>query len=131
MARKTTPHSFPELVKAARSAIPGVAITTDVMVGFPGETEEEFAESLSFVEAMQFAGGHVFVYSARPGTAAARMPGQVPHNQRKARSSKMRECSRYICCCLSSGFFGSNCQCLMGKYQRSKSAGLVRLGPDR
>jgi len=91
MARKTSPHSFTELVNAARSAIPGVAITTDVIVGFPGETEGEFVESLSYVEAMRLAGGHVFVYSARPGTAAARMPGQVPHDQRKARSSKMRD----------------------------------------
>jgi threonylcarbamoyladenosine tRNA methylthiotransferase MtaB len=90
MARKTTPQSFADLVNSARQAIPGVAITTDVIVGFPGETEEEFIESLSFVEAMQFAGGHVFAYSARPGTAAARMPGQVPHSLRKARSSQMR-----------------------------------------
>jgi threonylcarbamoyladenosine tRNA methylthiotransferase MtaB len=79
------------LVQLSRKAIPDVAITTDVIVGFPGETEEEFNESLSFVDAMQLAGGHVFAYSARPGTAAARMPGQVPHSQRKERSSKMRD----------------------------------------
>jgi threonylcarbamoyladenosine tRNA methylthiotransferase MtaB len=90
MARKTPPQSFADLVMAARQAIPGVAITTDVIVGFPGETEEEFMESLSFVQAMQLAGGHVFAYSARPGTAAARMPGQVPHSLQKARSSQMR-----------------------------------------
>jgi len=90
MARKTTPEAFAGLVEAARAAIPGVAITTDVIVGFPGESEAEYAASLGFVAAMQFAGGHVFSYSARPGTAAARMPAQVPHLLRKERSAQMR-----------------------------------------
>lgn len=90
MARKTTPQAFEELVCAARQAIPGVAITTDVMTGFPGESEAEFEESLTFVEAMNFAGGHVFTYSARPGTAAVRMPGQVREGLRKERNARMR-----------------------------------------
>jgi threonylcarbamoyladenosine tRNA methylthiotransferase MtaB len=91
MGRKTTLPDFAGLVAAARAAIPQVAITTDIMVGFPGESEAEFAESLAFVESMQFAGGHTFAFSARPGTAAARMPGQVPHSLRKERSLQMRE----------------------------------------
>lgn len=91
MARKTTPSSFASLLAAARAAIPLAAITTDIIVGFPGETEEEFLESLAFVESMRFAGGHVFNYSPRPGTAAARMTDQVPHALRKARSVQMRE----------------------------------------
>jgi threonylcarbamoyladenosine tRNA methylthiotransferase MtaB len=90
MARKTTPQSFAALVEAARKAIPGIAITTDIITGFPGESEAEFAESLAFVTQMHFAGGHVFTYSARPGTAAARMPGQVPHMERKERNARMR-----------------------------------------
>jgi threonylcarbamoyladenosine tRNA methylthiotransferase MtaB len=90
MARSTTPRDYAQLVELARAAIPGVAITTDVIVGFPGETPDEFEESLAFVGDMAFAGGHVFTYSARPGTAAARLPGQVPHPVRKARSAKMR-----------------------------------------
>ncbi len=91
MARKTTPDAFAALVAAARSACPEMAITTDVIVGFPGESESEFAESLAFVQSMNFAGGHVFNYSARPGTAAARMPGQVAFEARKERSQQMRE----------------------------------------
>jgi threonylcarbamoyladenosine tRNA methylthiotransferase MtaB len=90
MARKTTPNAFVDLVEAARSRIPGVAITTDVIVGFPGESTEEFEESLSFVAKMKFADGHIFTYSARPGTAAALMPLQVPHTMRKERNAKMR-----------------------------------------
>jgi len=90
MARKTTPPSFASLVEAARSAIPGLAITTDVIVGFPGESEVEFAGSLAFVDEMRFAGGHAFTFSARSGTAAARMPDQVPHSLRKERNAQLR-----------------------------------------
>lgn len=90
MARKTTPESFAELVGAARAAIPQVAITTDVIVGFPGESEADFRQSLEFVRNMRFAGGHVFTYSARPGTVAAEMPDQVPYPIRKERSAQMR-----------------------------------------
>ena len=86
MARKTTPDSFRELVSAARDAIPDFAITTDIIAGFPGETEAEFAESLAFVQEMNFAGGHVFTYSPRPGTGAARMKGQVKPELRKKRN---------------------------------------------
>lgn len=91
MARRTTQRSFARLVEAARRSCPEMAITTDLIAGFPGESEQEFAEGLAFVRAMQFAGGHVFTYSARPGTAAARMPGQVPHARRKARNAALRE----------------------------------------
>jgi threonylcarbamoyladenosine tRNA methylthiotransferase MtaB len=86
MARKTTPESFRELVAAARDVMPEVAITTDIIAGFPGETEAEFAKTLDFVHEMDFAGGHVFTYSARPGTGAARMKGQVKIGLRKTRN---------------------------------------------
>jgi threonylcarbamoyladenosine tRNA methylthiotransferase MtaB len=90
MARKTTPASFDGLVAAARAVSPDIAITTDVIVGFPGESEAEFAASLAFVRQMAFAHGHVFTYSPRPGTAAARMAGQIPKDTRKRRSVEMR-----------------------------------------
>lgn len=91
MLRKTTPDSFHELVAAARRIIPDVAITTDVMTGFPGETDAEFNETLDFVREMDFAGGHVFTYSARPGTPAARMKNQVPHEIRKQRNHILKD----------------------------------------
>jgi threonylcarbamoyladenosine tRNA methylthiotransferase MtaB len=91
MARKTTPASFRDLVAAARQIMPDVAITTDVIAGFPGETDEEFAESLGFIREMNFAGGHAFTYSARPGTGAARLGGQVRHGVRKERNAVLRE----------------------------------------
>ncbi len=91
MARKATPLSYAALIQAARKAIPEVAITTDVIVGFPGETQGEFSETLKFVKSMDFAGGHVFTYSARPGTPAARMHAQVPHEIRKERNAILHE----------------------------------------
>ena len=91
MARKTTPGSFRELITAARQVMPEVAITTDIIAGFPGETEEEFAESLAFVREMQFADGHVFTYSPRPGTGAAKMRGQIRPEVRKERNHILRQ----------------------------------------
>jgi threonylcarbamoyladenosine tRNA methylthiotransferase MtaB len=98
MARKTTPDSFRELVSAARQVLPEVAITTDIIAGFPGETEQEFAESLEFVKEMIFAGGHVFTYSPRPGTGAAKMKGQIRPELGKMRNhilqDALEECAR-------------------------------------
>jgi threonylcarbamoyladenosine tRNA methylthiotransferase MtaB len=91
MARKTTPSEFANLVSAGRKKIPGLAITTDIIVGFPGEDEGEFEESLDFVKSMNFSGGHVFTYSARTGTAAAHMKKQVPYSTRKTRNARMRD----------------------------------------
>lgn len=89
MARRTTTRSFAQLVAEARAAIPDLAVTTDIMVGFPGESEAEFAESMVFVEAMQFARLHIFRYSPRPGTRAAIMPDQVPPAVATERARKM------------------------------------------
>lgn len=78
MGRRYTAGQFASWVQAAREAIPDLAVTTDVIVGFPGETEEEFTQTLAFVEAMGFARVHVFPFSPRPGTPAAAMPGHLP-----------------------------------------------------
>ena len=89
MARRTTTQAFAGLVAVARAVIPDLAVTTDIMVGFPGESEAEFAESLAFVEAMQFARLHIFRYSPRPGTRAATMPDQVPPAVAAERAQRM------------------------------------------
>lgn len=90
MGRTITTEAYEALVKQARETIPDLAITTDIMVGFPGETPSEFEESSAFIEKMGFAGGHVFIYSERPGTPAAGFPGKVPLEVRKVRSSTIR-----------------------------------------
>lgn len=91
MRRPYTAESYLRLVEQVREAIPGVAITTDVIVGFPGETDEEMAESLATVEAARFARIHVFPFSPRPGTEAADLPGHVPAEERKLRMQRMLE----------------------------------------
>lgn len=91
MARNTTPAAYQRIVAAARRADPEMAITTDLIVGFPGETEAEFAESITFVEQMEFAGGHVFSYSPRPGTPATRLNDSVPKPVAHERSLRMRK----------------------------------------
>jgi threonylcarbamoyladenosine tRNA methylthiotransferase MtaB len=91
MARRTTPGSYRALVKAAREAVPDAAVTTDVIAGFPGETEAEFQESLDFVIELEFAGGHAFTYSPMPGTAASRMPDPLPLEERRLRNRRYRE----------------------------------------
>jgi threonylcarbamoyladenosine tRNA methylthiotransferase MtaB len=90
MGRKTTPVAYATLVDRARQISPHIAITTDMIAGFPGETDQEFVESLAFVMEMQFSAGHVFHYSSRPATPAERLPGQVPGPLRKARSAALR-----------------------------------------
>ncbi len=90
MARKTTPDAYARLVASARAVAPDIAITTDLIAGFPGETEEQFADSLAFVRGIEFAAGHIFTYSARPGTPAARYNDQVPFAQRKLRNAALR-----------------------------------------
>jgi len=89
MARRYTPDEFAALVDAVRARIPDVSLTTDVIVGFPGESEAEFAESAAFVERMGFARLHVFRYSRRPGTPADRLPDQVPPNVAQQRSEQL------------------------------------------
>jgi threonylcarbamoyladenosine tRNA methylthiotransferase MtaB len=86
MGRRTTPDSFRALVHVVRSQFPDVAITTDVIAGFPGETQDEFRTSLDIVREMEFAGGHAFTYSPMAGTAAVRMGGQVPLATRRQRT---------------------------------------------
>ena len=90
MRRAYTAEQFAEKVQIARRRIPDLAVTTDLIVGFPGETEETFSESVQFVREMNFARAHVFPFSRRPGTPAAGMPNQVPHRVKKRRAATLR-----------------------------------------
>lgn len=91
MGRRITSGDFTKLVRQARVSIPGVAITTDIITGFPGETEDEFSESLEFTGKMGFAGGHVFTYSPRAGTAATCLDNQIYPRIAKRRNGMMRQ----------------------------------------
>ena len=94
MRRRYSVADYERAVAMIREAIPNVAITTDIMVGFPGESEEEFEESYRFCQRLGFANIHVFPYSVRPGTTAAHLPGQVPERVKKERGERMLELAR-------------------------------------
>jgi len=89
MNRKYSAEQYAEKVTYLRVLIPEVSITTDVIVGFPGETEYEFQESYDFCRRMNFSRTHVFSYSNRAGTTAAGMPRQLPAEIKKQRSNQM------------------------------------------
>jgi len=89
MGRAYSTAEYDRAVSRAREAIPNLALTGDIMVGFPGESEEEFEESYRFCERMGFARLHVFPYSARPGTRASRMPGAVRDSEKNRRCRLM------------------------------------------
>jgi len=91
MARRCKTEEFAEIVKLARTTIPYFNITTDIIVGFPGETEEEWQESLAYIEAVSFAHIHIFSYSPRAGTKAAELPNQVSQVLKKQRSKVLHE----------------------------------------
>jgi threonylcarbamoyladenosine tRNA methylthiotransferase MtaB len=89
MRRPYTVGRYARLVEGARAAVPGVAVTTDVIVGFPGETAAEFEESLATVAALGFAKVHAFPFSPRPGTAAAALPDALPPAKQRQRMARM------------------------------------------
>ena len=89
MNRHYTTAEYRQIVHNLRQAFPNCAITTDIMVGFAGETDEEFAASLAFAKEIAFAKVHVFAYSRRPGTRAYDMPGQVTNKVKEDRSRQM------------------------------------------
>ena len=94
MGRKYTTAEFANFIKEARRLIPGIHLGTDVIVGFPGETEEHFEQEIEFVKKMNFSNIHIFTYSKREKTPAATMSGQVPGNianERRLRLVKTAE----------------------------------------
>jgi threonylcarbamoyladenosine tRNA methylthiotransferase MtaB len=91
MHRKYRPWHYAEKIRKIREAMPEAAIGADVMVGFPGETDELFEESRSFIEQLPFTYLHVFTYSSRPGTPSAAMPDQVPVAIARERNRLLRD----------------------------------------
>lgn len=86
MGRKYTTSEYKKIIERVRKYVEDVAITTDIMVGFPGETESEFDETYNFVKDIQFSKMHVFKYSRRAGTKAANYPDQIKNSVKEERS---------------------------------------------
>jgi threonylcarbamoyladenosine tRNA methylthiotransferase MtaB len=93
MHRKYRPHHYQERLRIARELMPDAAIGADVMTGFPGETAEEFQQTVDFIERLPFTYLHVFTYSERPGTKAVDLPGSVPIELRRERNRILQEVS--------------------------------------
>jgi len=89
MKRRYDTTEYERTVSLIRRSVPDAAITTDIIVGFPGETDEEFEESYRFCQRMEFARIHVFPFSPRSGTEAAQMPNQIDSRMKKKRSDRM------------------------------------------
>jgi threonylcarbamoyladenosine tRNA methylthiotransferase MtaB len=106
MKRRYTTADYKRAVELIRKAVPGAAVTTDVIVGFPGETEAEFRESYDFARQMDFARIHVFTYSPRPGTKAADTPRQVDDKIKRERSRRMLALGRACVRSFRKGFLG-------------------------
>ena len=94
MRRPYSSSQFRGLADRLRTEVPGIAITTDVIVGFPGETDGEFEQSLNFVGDLGFARSHVFTYSVREGTLAADLPDQVEYQLKKERTRRLLEVAK-------------------------------------
>ncbi|HRF60585.1 MAG TPA: tRNA (N6-isopentenyl adenosine(37)-C2)-methylthiotransferase MiaB [Fimbriimonadaceae bacterium] len=95
MRRLYTRQSFTHIVADLRTAVPGLGITTDIIVGFPGESEEQFQETLDVVEALRFDGAYMFIYSPRPNTPAASME-QLPYPLKQSRLKRLVELQNRI-----------------------------------
>jgi threonylcarbamoyladenosine tRNA methylthiotransferase MtaB len=89
MNRRYSPEEYEDRIKSLREAMPDCAVTTDIITGFPGETEKEFEETLDFVKRVRFARMHVFPYSRRGGTKAAQMPEQIPNSVKHERAGML------------------------------------------
>ncbi len=108
MGRSYSISEYEQAAKLAREAIPNLALTTDIMVGFPGESEGEFRESYRFCERMKFAGMHVFPFSARLGTRAAKMPDMVGASEKKVGCQLMLDLAQKSKQCFREGFLGQS-----------------------
>lgn len=91
MNRKYTTDEYKSIVDGLRAAFPDVAVTTDIMVGFPGETDEEFNQTVEFVKSINYADAHIFQYSPRKGTVAAKRPDQISPEIKESRSKIIAE----------------------------------------
>lgn len=96
MGRRYTREAYIELVEKMRRAIPDLAVTTDLIVGFPGESDEEFEETLSLVREVEFDGAFMFIYSPRIGTPATRLKEQVPEEVKRERIHRLIETQNAI-----------------------------------
>lgn len=126
MRRKYTTAEFLERMTKVREALPGVALTTDIIVGFPGETDEQFENGYHFIKQIDFAELHVFPYSMRTGTPAARMEDQIPEEIKRERVAKLLELNQELTLSYAERFVGDVLEVIPERpYKEDPSSGLL------
>ena len=125
MRRRYTTAEYRQIVEDARRQIPGLAVTTDIIVGFPGETDAEFAETMQFVEEMGYSRLHVFRYSRRSGTPAARFPNQIPASIKEERSRALISLGQQLAASFHQGYVDKELTVLVEEVRAGTAAGLT------
>ncbi|MBV9709473.1 MAG: MiaB/RimO family radical SAM methylthiotransferase, partial [Ktedonobacteraceae bacterium] len=125
MARRYTSARYETIITTAQRLIPGVAISTDIITGFPGESDEDFEQTYRLARKLQFAKTHVFRFSPRQGTPAARMRGQVKDDIKKARSQRLLTLHNEHSYLFRQRFLGQSVQVLIEQYKDGRWEGLT------
>ena len=133
MRRSYRREKYLGIIECVRAAMPHAAITTDIIVGFPGETQEDFAQTLEVVEAARFSGAYTFQYSKRPGTPAATLPDQVPADVVRDRYDRLAELVNDVAWAENKRLVGNTVELLVSEGEGRKDTATHRLsgrGPD-
>ena len=127
MNRRYTVEKYVSLIGYAKQKIPNVAITSDIIVGFPGETEEDFQKTLDLVRKVEYNGLFTFIFSPRKGTPAAEMKEQIPQEVKKERFNRLLELQNAISTAKNSEFVGKVFEATVdGFAENSETAMLAR-----
>ena len=127
MRRPYTSNEYRELVSSIRETIPNVSMSTDLIVGFPGETEEQYQQSVSLLEELRFDKVHCAAYSTRPGTIADRsMPDDVPSEEKTRRMKAVDELQESIASEINAQYLGTTVEVLVDGHKRGKWQGRTR-----
>ncbi len=125
MARRYNSTRYSTIVSEAKRLVPGIAISTDIITGFPGETEEDFEQTYQLARTLEFAKSHVFRFSPRQGTAAARMKGQIQDPIKKARSERLLTLNEEHSRLFRQQFLGATVEVLVEHPRHDKWEGLT------
>jgi threonylcarbamoyladenosine tRNA methylthiotransferase MtaB len=125
MARRYNSERYATIITTAKRLIPGVAISTDIITGFPGENEDDFEQTYQLASELQFAKAHIFRFSPRQGTAAARMKGQIKDEVKKARSERLLKLNEEHGRLFREQFLGESIQVLIEDCKHGRWEGLT------
>jgi tRNA-2-methylthio-N6-dimethylallyladenosine synthase len=124
MKRQYSVADYEDIVERLRNVRSGLSISSDFIVGFPGETEEDFDETMELIKRVGFDQSFSFIYSARPGTPAAQLPDPISHEQKWERLMRLQEAITAMAACISQGMIGTRQRILVDGYSRKDSTEL-------